>query len=104
MGTSTARSASIISRCPSDRRTPPGAGALTGVSGKDAAEMTLVGEAASQRNLGERQIRPTEQGHGAFDPKREHPGVGGQTRRFTKCPGEIARRKTAGSRDLCERS
>jgi hypothetical protein len=70
---------------------------------EDAREMTLVDEAAFERDVGKGLVTLAKQHHRALDTGPVEPSIGRHASRITECSSKVARRQAARLRDRCER-
>src|SRR3954454_20881500 len=83
--------------------TAPLAGARLNQLGEDPSEMALVGKAAGQSDLGQRQRRVDEQLLCLLDPLLHEPAMWWLARHLAEGAGKMARRELAGARQFRQR-
>src|SRR2546423_15381666 len=83
--------------------TAPLTGARLNQLGEDPSEMALVGKAARQRDLGQRQRRVDEQLLCLLDPLLHEPAMWRLARHLAEGAGKMARRALAGARQFPQR-
>src|SRR5580698_5510091 len=81
----------------------PGPGRMPDAAREDACEMTLVDEAAFERDVGKGLVTLAKQHHRALDTGLVKPSVGRHAGRITECSSKVAQRQAARRGDRCQR-